>query len=67
MYTPVNPSFTVQKWGLKGSEVYYACFRDDILEGNAVKFAALLFNNLASLFNYTAVGQAQDHHENIPI
>ena len=22
MYTPVNPSFTIQKWGLRGSKLY---------------------------------------------
>ena len=27
MYTPVNPSFTIQRWGLKGSKIY-VCFRD---------------------------------------
>ena len=26
MYTPVNPSFTIQKWGLSGSKVYRRCF-----------------------------------------
>ena len=22
MYTPLNPSFTIQKWGLRGSKIY---------------------------------------------
>ena len=26
MYTPVNPSFTIQKWGLKGSKLYRRVF-----------------------------------------
>ena len=26
MYTPVNPSFTVKKWGLRGSELYRHVF-----------------------------------------
>ena len=26
MYTPVNPSFTIQKWGLRGSELYRRVF-----------------------------------------
>ena len=26
MYTPVNPSFTIQKWGLKGSKLYRHVF-----------------------------------------
>ena len=26
MYTPVNPSFTIQKWGLKGSKLYRYVF-----------------------------------------
>ena len=28
MYIPVNPSLTVQKWGLKGSKLYRCVFRD---------------------------------------
>ena len=26
MYTPVNPSFTIQKWGLRGSKLYRYVF-----------------------------------------
>ena len=26
MYTPVNPTFTIQKWGLKGSKLYRYVF-----------------------------------------
>ena len=26
MYTPVNPSFTIQKWGLRGSKLYRDVF-----------------------------------------
>ena len=26
MYTPVNPSFTIYKWGLKGSKLYRYVF-----------------------------------------
>ena len=26
MYTPVNPSFTIQKWGLRGSKLYRPVF-----------------------------------------
>ena len=26
MYTPVNPSFTIQKWGLKGTKLYRCVF-----------------------------------------
>ena len=26
MYTPVNPSFTVQKWGLRGAKLYRHVF-----------------------------------------
>ena len=26
MYTPVNPSFTIQKWGLRGSKLYRHVF-----------------------------------------
>ena len=26
MYTPVNPSFTIQKWGLRGSKLYRRVF-----------------------------------------
>ena len=26
MYTPINPSFTVQKWGLRGSKLYRRIF-----------------------------------------
>ena len=26
MYTPVNPSFTIQKWGLSGSKYYRHVF-----------------------------------------
>ena len=26
MYTPVNPSFTVEKWGLRGSKLYRYVF-----------------------------------------
>ena len=26
MYTPVNPSFTIQKWGLRGSTLYRYVF-----------------------------------------
>ena len=26
MYTPVNPSFTIQKWGLRGSKLYRNVF-----------------------------------------
>ena len=25
-YTPVNPSFTIQKWGLRGSKLYRHVF-----------------------------------------
>ena len=32
MYTPVNPSFTIYKWGLRGSKFILACFRDDCLQ-----------------------------------
>ena len=28
-YSPVNPSFTIYKWGLRGSKLYKVCFRDD--------------------------------------
>ena len=27
MYTPVNPSFTIQKWGLRGPKLYKYVFR----------------------------------------
>ena len=33
MYTPVNPSFTIQKWGLRGSKLYRCVFVVHILEG----------------------------------
>ena len=26
MYTPVNPSFTIKKWGLRGSKLYRHVF-----------------------------------------
>ena len=26
MYTPVNPSFTIEKWGLRGSKLYRHVF-----------------------------------------
>ena len=26
MYTPLNPSFTIQKWGLRGSKLYRYVF-----------------------------------------
>ena len=26
MYTPVNPSFTIEKWGLRGSKLYWHVF-----------------------------------------
>ena len=26
MYSPVNPSFTIQKWGLRGSKLYRRVF-----------------------------------------
>ena len=30
MYTPVNPSFTIQKWGLRGSKLYRHVFMMDV-------------------------------------
>ena len=30
MYTPVNPNFTILKWGLKGSKLYRFVLRDGI-------------------------------------
>ena len=33
MYTPVNPSFTIQNWGLRGSELYRHVFLVFVLVG----------------------------------
>ena len=32
MYTPVNPSFTIQKCGLRGVKIIKVCFRDESIQ-----------------------------------
>ena len=36
VYTPVNPSFTIQKWGLRGSKLYKHVFVMRFLNGKNV-------------------------------
>ena len=40
MYTPVNPSFTIQKLGLKGSTIYRHFFLD--IRDGGISWVALL-------------------------
>ena len=35
MYTPVNPSFTIKKWGLRGSNLYGHVFVMACLQNSA--------------------------------
>ena len=41
MYTPVNPSFTIYKWGLRGSTLYRHVFVMSLKLSLAVWFCSL--------------------------
>ena len=45
MYTPVNPSFTIYKWGLRGVKIILACFRDDTLILSTKNEVQIMFYN----------------------
>ena len=61
MYTPVNPSFTIQKWGLRGSKLYryvfvmpLHIFFDIAYEGKVIKTNLMIVSkSLAYLLNMT--------------
>ena len=57
MYTPVNPSFTIKKWGLRGSTLYRHVFvmRSKEVEGRLTITATMLLN-----------GHASDMRHNLP-
>ena len=49
MYTPVNPSFTILKWGLRGSKLYRRVFVMNILKLKNIQIKFGCFANVHCL------------------
>ena len=52
MYTPVNPSFTIQKWGLRGSKLYTVDSRYLKLQGTLWNTSRYPYFDISDLRNW---------------
>ena len=51
MFTPVNSTFTIKKWGFKGVKIIQVCFRDV----NIIRIAVVVFVVMASEYVRRAI------------
>ena len=70
MYTPINPSFTIKKWGLRGVKIIQACFRDVcIYVAMYVCIYLSVYNTdsiiLGSLYDEWMIFNINDDNENL--
>ena len=50
MYTPVNPSLTILKWGLRGSKLYRHVFVMGSINATETKLTLCMLGNLHDFF-----------------